>query len=150
VGHIKIFSSIIFAIFLSKSETKITILSLNSDTKILERLVIFKCIFWFNKFNIYCSLHAKLSTCALYIAYKLQLAKWQIKEMRDQKKWFLYRKCVNLNVKGATDYQLQLKRIIIALILMKQESYLQLVWKLVQAEDFSILLNKCRNNYFLI
>ncbi len=34
----------------------------------------------------YCSLHAKLSTCTLYIAYKLQLAKWQIKEMRDQKK----------------------------------------------------------------
>jgi hypothetical protein len=70
--------------------------------------------------------------------------------MRDQKKWFLYQKCVNLNVKGPTDYQLQLKRIIIALILIKQGSYLQLVWKLVQAQDFSILLNKFRNNYFLI
>ncbi len=74
------------------------------------------------------------------IAHKLQLAKWQIKKMRDQKKWFLYRKCVNLIVKGPTDYQLQLKRIIIALIFIKQEYYLQLVWKLVQAEDFSILL----------
>ncbi len=99
---------------------------------------------------LYCSLHAKLSTCAPYIAYKLHLAKWQIKGLRDQKKWFLYEKCVNLNVKGPTDYQLHPKIIIIGLILIKRKYYLQLARKLVQAEEFSILFNKFGNNYFLI
>ncbi len=37
-----------------------------------------------------------------------------------------------------TDYQLYLKGIIIILILIKQKSYLQLVRKLVQAEEFYI------------
>ncbi len=70
--------------------------------------------------------------------------------MRDQKKCFIYQKSVILNVKGPNDYQLHPKRIIIGLILIKQKYYLQLAWKLVQAEEFSILLDKCRNNYFLI
>jgi hypothetical protein len=59
-------------------------------------------------------------------------------------------KSVILNVKGPNDYQLHPKRIIIGLILIKQKYYLQLAWKLVQAQEFSILLDKCRKNYFLI
>jgi hypothetical protein len=52
-------------------------------------------------------------------------------------------------VKGLIDDQLHLKRITIDLILIKQISYIQLVWKLVQAKEIFILLDKSRNNYFL-
>jgi hypothetical protein len=62
--------------------------------------------------------------------------------MRDQKKWFLYQKGVNFNVKSPNAYQLHPKRIIVGLILIKQESYLQLSWKLVQVTVHIFLLSK--------
>jgi hypothetical protein len=72
-------------------------------------------------------LQAKLKICVICVPYKLQLAKWQIKGIRNQNECSFYQKFVSLDVKGPTDYQLHLKGTIIDLNLIKQESYLQLV-----------------------